>query len=252
MHTQLEIARLAFLETGKTPREAGSEKNLKALELVYRWGFSSPTLIDFYSSPNRRGVCSRLISQGYLNEHFTDSGGGIAGLPNKIITLSEKGLEFVCERTSLPLRPYKDRINFKKLRHDILVQRLTLLMQFQSKIDDYKTPAEIAQRSEKYVKEHDAIWLYPDGSKAGFELELSAKWDRDFDDFIGKCVVSWLAGHKIVIGTTSKAIKERYSKALDGGQSYRLWEKSVNGHWYVDGRAEIPHEFWCQFLEISL
>jgi len=249
INVQLAEARLAFQSSGKSTRQVGNEKNFSAMLWVYKWGFSSASVIDFFVNPNRRGVCSRLLKQGFFANHEMD-GGGLKGVPLQLITLTQDGVakvESMLSENQLLQYPTSGEklINQQKIRHDILMQRYTVEALNGKKITDFLTPRQTAQKSDKNRKEHDAIWILQNDEKLGVELELTAKWERDLDDFVRKCVLSVAKKQvdKIGILSPSQAIIDRYKFALKKGANYHIWEKNDAGRWRIEATPKVPENF---------
>jgi hypothetical protein len=243
-----DLAALAAAALGdKSSRQVGKEKDLSALLWVYVWGWSSPSVVDFYASPNRRGIATRLVKKGFLSEHVTNSG-KIKGNPDKILTLTPDGVaEVEAFLTEDQLLAYPSKIiAWNHLRHDLLTQKYTAQALRNGTITGYLTPRQTAQKSDKNTKQHDVIWILKDNKKIGVEVELSAKWDRDLDDFVRKCISSASKNGQVdAIGVLSHspAIIERYRSALKIGASYQIWEKNTSGKWYVKQTRTVPEWF---------
>jgi hypothetical protein len=125
------------------------------------------------------------------------------------------------------------------------MQRYTAETLHAKKTTDFLTPRQTAQKSDKNRKEHDAIWILQDDEKLGVELELTAKWERDLDDFVRKCVLSVAKKQvdKIGILSPSQAIIDRYKLALRKGANYHIWEKNDGGRWRVESTPKVPENF---------
>jgi hypothetical protein len=245
------LADLAAAALGdKSSRQVGKEKDLSALSWVYAWGWSSPSVLDFYASPNRRGVAARLVKKGFLSEHLTN-GGKIKGSPDKLITLTPDGVSeveaFLTEDQLLNYPSQCEKIiAWKQLRHDLLTQKYTAQSLKNGTIAGFLTPRQMSRKSDKNAKQHDAIWVLKDNKRIGVEVELSAKWDRDLDDFVRKCIFSASKNGQVdAIGVLSHspAIIDRYKSALKIGASYQIWEKNTGGKWYVKQTRNVPEWF---------
>lgn len=245
------LAELAAEALGdKSSRKAGREKDLSALFWVYAWGWSSPSVVDFYASPNRRGIAARLVKKGFLSEHITD-GGKARGKPDKVLTLTQDGVAeveaFLTEDQLLPYPSHSEKIiAWNQLRHDLLTQKYSAQALANGNIVDYLTPRQTAKKSDKNTKQHDSIWVLKDHKKIAIEVELSAKWDRDLDDFVRKCIFSASKhGQVDAIGvlSQSQAIIDRYKSALSVGANYHIWEKNTSGKWYIKQTRTVPEWF---------
>lgn len=235
---------------GLSPRARGEEKVAQALDWVYRWGWASPRTVDGLSGAKRRGLAARLVRQGLLVTTRTQAGGAGHGVPAQILTLSATGQSQV-ERQRVELLPYSRdpyRIRQDQLRHHELAQRVTAGSLLSKTIVGFKTEREMAQRSTAGEKQHDIEWLFPSGSRAAVEIELTAKWLRDLDQFILACLRSLDPSEGrparyalIVLLTDSPAIRKRYLQAFEPGQSFNLWGKTARGHWQVTNTVTVPN-----------
>jgi hypothetical protein len=242
MHTKtLALARAKAQLLDVSPRERGMQKQTQALDWIYRWGWSSATIVDSLSGTTGRGLSSRLIKNKLLKRTRTESGGGVQGVPNYILTLTKAGLQIV-ERDREKLLLYNTdstSISAHKMRHDYLAQSLTLTMQKNLPGFYFKTEKEFAKFSEKHIKQPDIIWASCEKNCKGtgeiaVEIELSRKWDRDLDHFIHSCLLL-LAQKKadlIFIISDSQAIIDAYEKAFEPGMTYSRYEKG-NNRWDI-------------------
>jgi len=188
--TKLAMARQSMAEAGISPRTRGVEKQRTALDWIYRWGWTSPSVLDSVAGGVRSSLSSRLVKKGLLKSTKTESGGGLKDIPMQILTLTELGCEEV-ERLrddliQYELNPYK--IDQTKLRHDQLAQKATIAALNNKSIVDFKTPRELSARSEKNMKQPDVLWILAEGMRMGIEVELSAKWERKLDEFVYSCI----------------------------------------------------------------
>lgn len=249
---------------GISPRARGAEKTRAALEWIYRWGWSSPAILDLVTDGKRTGLSARLVRQKLITSTKTECGGGVKGIPIHMLTLTSLGREEV-ERLREDLLNYDNdpyRIDQSKLRHDQLAQRATANSLKNKTILDFKTPSELTAKSAKGVKQPDVLWIRPDKTRMGIEVELSAKWDRKLDEFVLGCVRSLhknLANPKanevdeIALVSDSRAILKRYAKAFTAGEDLTIWEKNARGYWNQQKTIAIPDlvtgKIQCVFLE---
>jgi len=249
-HTsKLQAGRKALADAGIAPRSKGKQRTTEALLWVYRWGWSSATTLETQAGSERSGLASRLVKSGLLNRTKTEAGGGARDVPQFIFTLTEMGIAEV-ERSLtnagdlLPydIDPY--RINQALLRHDTMAQNATAKVMANASITSYETPRQMAVQSERNVKQHDVIWIQPDGSRYGIEIELSAKWERKLDDFILGCLqsISKKSVSKVIIVTDSKAIQSRYRAAFAAGATFSVWERDNRRYWHPVKEVTIPEE----------
>lgn len=121
---QLRIARKKLKESGRSPTEIGRSNLLKVLLLIYRWGYTTPSIVQLFLAITRGGYLQKLTTQGWLKKVKTESGN-----PKFIYTLTESGLSEAERHSSTQVQyveidPYK--INQQLLRHNLLAQEITI------------------------------------------------------------------------------------------------------------------------------
>lgn len=240
-------ARTAKL-AGTSPREIGLAKTRQALDWIYRWGAASATTIDALSGVARRGLAARLVKQGLLAKTRTESGGA-KGVPQYFLTLTRAGVEEV-ERWRADLLPYETdpyRVRQQLLRHSELAQRATANSLLKGTINGYQTEKEAATASAAGIKQPDVVWQLPDGQLMAVEVELSAKWRRDFDQFIFGCIEALARPpdgrarfDRLAFITDSPAILRRYKAAFAPGAAFGQWKKDQHGRWQLAGSHVVP------------
>jgi len=236
---------------GKTTRQLGRERIYFALDWVYRWGWSSPSVVDMTTGAARRGLCAKLVKAGLLIETKTAAGKIIEDLPGKIVTLSEEGLAYLekhkedQELMDYPLNPYK--VNQALLRHDLLAQRATIKNLLEGKIQAFRTPRELASKSRASVKQPDVLWMTQDNRRISVEVELSAKFGRKLDDFVWSIVLGLSqVGDRAplfetcILVSDSDAIIKRYRAAFRPGATVQRWIKNNQSHWKIDKTLKVP------------
>jgi hypothetical protein len=115
-------------------------------------------------------------------------------------------------------------------------------------ITSFETERMIDQAGDKLgIKRPDVVWLGTTGLRMGVEIELSAKWMRDLDDFVASIARALQSSnelsatyHRFAIISDSKAIIERYRAAVAPNQPLPIWEKNQRGHWVVDHTSSVP------------
>jgi len=260
--TKLAMARQAMAEAGISPRARGVEKQRTALDWIYRWGWTSPSVLDSVAGGVRSSLSSRLVKKGLLKATKTESGGGLKDIPMQILTLTELGCEEV-ERLredliQYELNPYK--IDQTKLRHDQLAQKATIAALNNKTIIDFKTPRELSAKSEKNMKQPDVLWILAEGMRMGIEVELSAKWERKLDEFVYSCIKALKRTQEhepqfdfIGLMSDSRAILKRYTEAFKPGSPLVIWKKNDRGFWSQDKTVKIPEwvdgKIICEFLD---
>lgn len=246
---QLKTARAKGKEVldGRTPRERGEEKTLAVLDWIYRWTWASPTTAETLGGAQRSGLAARLVKKGYLRSTRTAAGGGERGVPLTILTLTERGLMHV-ERKRDSLLPYQMdpyRVRQSQLRHDQITQIATAKQLQKGNISGYLSEKEMALQSKRGVKQPDVCWVMGD-TKTGIEVELTAKWDRDLDDFVAASIASLAEKdgtarfNFITIVSDSQAIISRYRAAFQPESSYGDWAKNDAGKWIKNRVLTVP------------
>lgn len=242
---------------GRTTRQAGRDKDLIAARWIYRWGWSTPGIVDLMASPGRRGIAARLVKRGWLSNHPTPSGSGIKGVPAEVLVLTHDGVsEVESDLSESDLIPYSSKpeltIPWHQLRHDCLVQLWTARRLAAKKIKSFSTPREISKPSLSGIKQSDAIWTIATPAKnlqVGVELELNAKKDRELDQTILALlksvqpeIGSALPGplDAVVLLSHSQAILDRYKKVLAPGATLTLYDRDSSRHWKASGTTKVP------------
>jgi len=236
---------------GKTTRQLGRDRIYFALDWVYRWGWSSPSVIDMTTGASRRGLCAKLVRAGLMIETKTAAGKILEDLPSKIVTLSDDGLAYVEKQKDdkellyYPLNPY--RVNQSLLRHDLLSQKATLKNLREGKIQAFRTPRELASKSQANAKQTDVLWLTKEGRRIAVEVELSAKFGRKLDDFVWSIVLGLSqVGDRAplfetcILVSDSDAIIKRYRAAFRPGATVQRWIKNNQSHWKIDKTLKVP------------
>lgn len=245
------IPRPAEYLKGTSPRQRASEKQRRVLSWVREWGFSSAEVIRRVAGQEARGYAKRLARLGLLTSTRTEAGGVVPGVPVSYYTLSPLGLAEAERQAGVPFRypeidPYK--VSQRLLRHSLLAQRLTL-----NQLDDGSAVSFMTERhwanldwAPKY-KRPDVVLITPEELRIGVEIELTAKWDRDMDEFVGGVVNELLSSgvhtstvQAFLVATDSKALAIRYRQALAVGATYRTWRKDHRGHWTPDEEHVVP------------
>lgn len=237
----------------KNMRQVGREKMLAALLWVYRWGWASPTTVGLVGDDNQAGLAARLVKRGFLAKTRTESGGGQRDVPAYMLTLTELGLHEVERSFTDPdeLLPYEIdpyRINQALLRHDNMAQTATAKALASGAISGYQTERELRQRSQDGVKQPDVVW-HQGSERIAVEVELSAKWERDLDQFVRSCIWAMAKGkngepprfQRIALVSDAPAIVARYKRAFAPGAAYGVWKRDEKSrHWKQEGTATVP------------
>ena len=237
------------LERG-SPRQRGVERTEEALEWVYKWGWSTPTVLEIQAGTFRSGLAARLVKNGFLNRIQAPSG-GINSTPSFLLTLTEKGFEEAVRITDKLLQYETDphRINLKNVTHDEIVQRVTALRLWGdggAQIGEYLTPKSLAHWNQNQIKIPDVIWKIDQNGETktiAVELELTPKFAVEFDRFIDM-VAGLVDGRNlnadkkpifdgVEIYSKSPALIRKYKASLFEGSRTPVWQKEPGktGRW---------------------
>lgn len=235
---------------GKSSLERGKERESKALDWIYRWGWASSTTLEILvgSANQKSGLAQRLIKNQLITKTKTISRRSEKYLPSAFLTLSAEGKRVV-ERTrenfiEYDLRP--ERINQNLLAHDEMAQRETAERLVKGEIKGFLTEKEMKQKSQDGIKNPDVVWIFPTMT-VSVEIELSPKWGRDIDVFVRSTLISLNPNSKngpprfdhLVVMTDNKAIFNRYQKAFAPGAKYSTWAKN-EGRWTEQEARQVP------------
>ena len=243
---QLAEARASLAAKGKSPRDIGNESRLKVILWIYRWGYTTSTIIQMLVSRTSGGYANKLCVQGWLLQTKTAS-----GVPTAFYTLTEQGLsEAECYSQVLyhykEINPYK--VEQLTIRHNILAQSSTLNSLNAETIISHETERMLIIDGDKSdQKRPDVVWTTKSQLRIGIEIELSAKWGRDLDEFISKIAhgLSSLEDKpssysRFSIISDSPAIIDRYKEAVKPGALVSTWKKSPRNHWVQDKTEPVP------------
>lgn len=240
---------------GRSPRAVGAIKDAAALAWVYRWGWSSASVIDAHASPGRRGVAARLVRRGLLVATPSPSGRGVRGAPAEVLTLTPDGVAEVeavlPDAEVIPYPTQADRlIPWHQLRHDSLVQLWTARRLGDGTISGYVTPRQLAGRpSGAGIKQPDAVWRHARLGAVMVELELTAKREREQSQAahallraIKPATATSPGGgyDAAVILSHSSAILARWRKSLAPGATIPTYERDQSRHWKRSGNLTVP------------
>lgn len=234
----------AMRESGLSPRERGHQRTLQALDWVYKWGWTSSTILELLTGQSVSTLTARLVKSGLLRATVTESAGGIPDIPRRFFTLTQIGLDTIMKQQTVlidyDIRP--ERVNQEKLKHDGLAQSGTARLLQTGKISDYFTESMLAAKSEKNKKQHDVVWLWLDGKKTGVEIELTPKWTRKLDQFIHSNLLS-IEEKKvdnIRIYSDAQPTVERYQEVFAPKEKYSIWRKNDKNFYDAMETREVP------------
>lgn len=243
---QLAAARFVLASGRKSPREIGIQLRLETFEWIYRCGFTTSSVGQMLVNKTSGGYLKKLADQGWLRATKTESGSPLA-----FFTLAEKGLQ-EAERHSYALYRYAEidpyKVNQQTIRHNLIAQYSTLKALQSGHIVDYKTERMLTKQGDKLgVKRPDVMWITESGTRLGVEVELSAKWDRNLDDFILKIFRALKQREdessdydRFIIISDSAAIINRYKKAFQPNEPVSSWIKNDRAHWVIEKEYKVP------------
>lgn len=210
-----------------------------ALKWIYRFGKASPQMVEQVVDTKKSGYSLSLERAGLIKRTKT-AASGLNGVPVFFCTLTAQGVAIAENEVAMTV-PYDtdpSHVRQDLLRHDDLAQRLTLHMLNTQQISGFTTELEMRNPSNRYQKEPDVAWTLVDGTDAGVEIELTAKWGRKLDEFRRAIWLDVLPDEdnrsrfsQYIIYTTSKAIHERYAEAFTDNWFPRPYIKVDGNRW---------------------
>lgn len=231
-------------ESGLSPRERGHQRTLQALDWIYKWGWTSSTILEILTGQSVSTLTARLVKSGLLRATVTESAGGVPDIPRRFFTLTQLGLDTIMKQQTVlidyDIRP--ERVNQEMLKHDSLAQISTANLFRTRKITNYFTESMLSEKSAKNKKQHDAVWIWQDGKKTGLEVELTKKWDRKLDQFVYSNLLSIQEKKvdNVQIYTDSQAIVDSYKEAFTPKQKYTIWKKNDKNFYDAVETREVP------------
>lgn len=237
----------AFRLTKKSAAARSSEKINEALLWVYRFGFSTPQIVDFMWSPNRSGFAKSLVDRGFMEISMPDTKILDKGIPRKFLTLTPDGLAraTMLLEDDLDLLPYKtnkpERMVGNNALHDFLIQRTIARALKNGAITGYKTERQLRAKSTVARKVFDALMITPSASNQGLELELSPKSGRDLDHFCTSIAssIEQQAVDIVLVGSPSRALLKKYKMAMER-EAVHIWIQDQVKKVYMETEKTIP------------
>ena len=228
------------------PRAQGEINKKTALVWTYNWGLSTASILQLLLRHAGMSWTTGAVKQGWLRKTGMTSRERV-----RVVTLTEKALAWVEQRSDLLLK-YSEldphRISPVTIWHNLLAQKLTLHAARSGEIRSFMTERVLAAKSAHGAKQPDVMWLTREGKRIAVEVELTAKWDRRFDEFVGKTIAALSEGEegqrprfdRFEILTTSNAIASRYRNAFMPGVSLRVWRETTKGASTLSHLTEVP------------
>lgn len=221
---------------GVTARELGDELTRRCLLWVFRWGWASPSTLDFIAHPGRRGKAARLVERKLLAREATASISPDA--PRYLLKLTELGFEEL-SRLHDPIDTNLIDLPVKRnqIRHDYILQNLVQDL-LRRRFDGYASTRELEVRNSG-GKIPDAI-VFCGKEKTAVELEISEKSEREMNqtcDAISEMIKNGVVSN-VMIFSTKKSIIALYSKMLQKGAVYQRYRQKDNRMWDTWGYSE--------------
>jgi len=239
---------------GTSPVERRRAKERDALLWLWRWGWSSATTTDLAVS-NRRGIVKRLVDRKLIKYYDTE---GLRELyyPPRVIILTQAGIDCLGEKYDLSelRKPTAEHVAWHQLRHDHAAQFWTAKKINEGVIKDYFTPREMARKSTNGAKQPDVIWIMPDGSKIGLEIELTYKKAYEKHMMVSKMTALLESGtvDSIIIVTRSEATAQEFLRLIAPGAVRARWRRWQRKYELVDGVDDVAPGWLIDKITIEL
>jgi hypothetical protein len=236
-----------------SPRQRGMEKQQIALNWVLEWGVTTDHILCQVVDQLARGYAQTLTKRGLLVRTPTESAGYVRGVPKYFYTLSKTGLA-EAERHVLAPMQYPEinvrKISQRLLHHNFVAQQITCDVSDRLVGKKFFSDRRLATRMAGKLKRPDAVLFFKD-AKLAIEVELTGKFERDLDQFIFGIDQTLNEEDESIrvdffyIFSNSRALLERYKKAMEPGRPLPLWEKDQFGKWVSRRHMNVP-EYLCK------
>lgn len=209
---ELQQARAKALRN-LTPIQRAEEKINFCLVWLYRWGFSSPSILNQVAGAVQP-ICPRLHALGLIKKNRL-AAAGIAGRPSYLVTLTPDGLAAasrVCEDNL----QYKPSIRETQIRHDLFAQIIALTLSRSGQIRSY-IPARLLEGHNSSVPDVLAVAGTAEQPALLFiEVELFKKLGNNLVTFSTKIYRHLTKNPRNIalIATDSHAVAAHYRKAF--------------------------------------
>lgn len=237
-----------------SPLERGRQKDMAALLWLWRWGWSTATTTDL-AITKQRGVVKRLVDRKLIAYHPTE---GMREMyyPARLAMITKKGYEYLGQEHDLSAmrRPTLENVPTHQLRHDHAAQFWTAKKLSEGVIKDYITPREMARKSTNGAKQPDVIWIMPDGSKIGLEIELTYKKAYEKHMMVSKMTALLESGavDSIIIVTRSEATAKEFLRLIAPGAVRARWRRWQRKYELVDGVDDVAPGWLIDKITIEL
>ena len=228
--TGAKTPRVTDYLNGQSPTARGEEKKRSVLLWILRWGYSTADLVRQVTGRQRNGYARKLVRDGLLREVKTE------WRPGRFYVLTRAGLEAAVQNSEDDIcYPEVDpsRVHVGQMAHYLAAQEKTIKALSLGTIFDYKTERMFSE-GKKGEKRPDVIWITLDSTYVGLEVELSAKFGKDLDQFVSRLITSLddeQPGRtaflkQVAILAKSDSTLNRYKQAMQPGVKLKIWEKS--------------------------
>jgi len=228
------------------PTKQGEHNKSFALMWVYLWGYSTAPMLQLLLGHQGMTWTANAIKGGWLRKTGVTARDRV-----KVVTLTTKGVAWVEERRNEIYR-YSEldphRISPQTVWHNLLAQRMTVQCLRAGEAKAYRTERQEAAKSRRGEKRPDVVWTTETRARIAVEIELNAKWDQRFDEFVSSTIMALSPAadgtparyQKFLVITTSPAIASRYAAAFKPGAALRIWRNISKSDFVVDRTIEVP------------
>jgi len=243
-----------------SPRAVHEIRVLKMLSWLDKFGKSTIAILEGVGGSNQYGTVNTLINRKLIRSQNSKSG-GFDGVPNKILTLTIQGLNYV-RRHSEDTHAYKyasdsSALSMTHLYHDIVVQVLTLTEIQKGRIVSFE-PEFQGIRNQIGKKRPDVIWHRSNGLSDGLnnlplekwavECENTKKTSRFLHTFVSRVVDSLITTDihdrmdVVLLITDKPGIEIAYKSAMAVGAPITDHRKDSRSRWQELPSTRNVHE----------
>ena len=231
---------------GLSPLGRAREKQRIALEWIYFWGFSTETILNIITNSHRRGLGEALKARGLVHKIplFTKQN-LLSNESRSAYSLTEDGLYLAQEylsraifleyNTSEPMR----MIRQQQVQHELLLQKVIASLYSDDSLLRFYSTREMEKRQNELYKVPDAVIVHktPLGiEETAIEIELSAKYRRDLDEFrsghifsIENCEATW---SRVAIVSPNEHLLSHYKSSVKPDTPVQMWHKNSSSKRY--------------------
>lgn len=216
----------------KPPRNtsARDEKAMLICEFIYRFGFTTPTILQELLNIQKRGVANHLIRLGFLKER-------VVNLPEckKLFGLTKYGFEYIKSEGRLSSYKYVniDDMSLNSVPHDLRVQKSLLSILAGGQVTHFVAANQLKSLARKFnlSKAPDLIIRFMSGLILVFEAEISGKRGLQFHLFWQAIIEILGIGENIgvLITTDTQSLFDRYEPKSKKGACIEFRELNHHG-----------------------